>query len=146
MNAFKLDIINSGMPNMEGDVDELVDAYNSVLAETLQKHAPIKRRIVTIHPDAKWMNDDIRKVKTQKRKAERTWRKTDLVVHKEIYIEITCITQIAVSDSGGCLNLVDVSKSSLQILQSWKAHEYEAWICAYNYWDPNIIYSGMCTQ
>ena len=33
------------------------------------------------------MNDEIRDSKQQKRKAERTWRKTGLEVHKEIYAE-----------------------------------------------------------
>ena len=35
-------------------------------------------------PRGKWMNDEIKQAKTQKRKAEGTWRKTGLVVHKEI--------------------------------------------------------------
>ena len=47
-----------------------------------------KKRVITIHPEEKWMNDEIRQAKTQKRKAERTWRKTGLVVHKEIYVDL----------------------------------------------------------
>jgi exonuclease III len=87
IDKFKTDILQSGLPNMTGTVDELAGAYSSVLSEILDRHAPLKERSVTIHPEAKWMNDDLKQAKLQKRKAERTWRRTGLVEHKEIYID-----------------------------------------------------------
>ena len=50
---------------------------------------------------------------------------------------------IVVSDSDGCLSLVDVGRSTAQVTHTWKAHEFEAWISAFNYSNTNIIYSGM---
>ena len=31
---------------------------------------------------------------------------------------------------------------ALEIVQTSKQHDYEAWICTYDTWDPNLIYSG----
>ena len=30
----------------------------------------------------------------------------------------------------------------LEIVQTSKQHDFEAWICTYDSWDPNLIYSG----
>ena len=69
------------------DVDVVVEKYNSTLSDILDKHAPLKTRTVTVHPDAPWINDEIKDKKRQKRKAERKWRHSGLTVHKEIYCE-----------------------------------------------------------
>jgi len=88
LKKFRSDIIESGLPGFHhDDVDKLVDMYNSTLSEILEKHAPIKKRMVTIHPDAPWIDDEIKQKKREKRKAERNWRRTGLTVHKEIYID-----------------------------------------------------------
>ena len=88
INKFKSDIIESGLPNLKGDTDTLVESYNHVLGNLLDKHAPLKKRVITIHPDGEWMNDEIKNVRREKRKAERIMRKTGLEVHKQIYIEL----------------------------------------------------------
>lgn len=45
---------------------------------------------------------------------------------------------IVVSDSLGEISLVKQNT----IVEKWKAHDYEAWIAAFNYWNPNVIWSG----
>jgi hypothetical protein len=57
------------------------------MASILNKHAPLKKRVITIHPDAPWINDNIKEKKRDKRKAERKWRQTGLTVHEQIYVE-----------------------------------------------------------
>ncbi|XP_067673736.1 diphthine methyltransferase-like [Haliotis asinina] len=49
--------------------------------------------------------------------------------------------QIVTSDSTGSLSVFDVA-SDLTKVSSWHAHEYEAWICAYDKWKEGFIYSG----
>lgn len=50
---------------------------------------------------------------------------------------------ITVSDSQGGANLFEMSaEMDLTLLKRWQAHEYEAWISAFNYWEPSVIFSG----
>ena len=46
------------------------------------------------------------------------------------------------SDSKGCVNVLGLTETSLTALSQWKAHDFEAWIAAFSYWDTQIIYSG----
>ena len=50
---------------------------------------------------------------------------------------------IIVSLSNGDLCLLNPSEgSNIGVAETWHAHDYEPWIAAWNYWDPNVIYSG----
>jgi len=68
-------------------VDTMVDEYNSVLSQSLNKHAPEKTRVITLHPLAEWYDDDITKAKQERRKAERLRRSTGLTVHEDLFIQ-----------------------------------------------------------
>ena len=88
MDKFKSDIIDSGLPSFtHDDLDVVIETYNKTMLSVLDKHAPLKKRMITIHPDAPWIDDGIKEQKREKRKAERKWRKTNLTVHREIYTE-----------------------------------------------------------
>lgn len=50
--------------------------------------------------------------------------------------------EIAVSDSSGVVHVVSVSSSQLTLKSSRTAHEFEAWIVAFDYFDTNVLYSG----
>jgi hypothetical protein len=87
-DKFKEDIMSSRLIEGASDnIDDFTDKLNSVLGDILEKHAPVKKGTVTIHPIAPWYNDTIHKAKQAKRQAERKWRKTDLTIHKQIYQE-----------------------------------------------------------
>jgi len=50
---------------------------------------------------------------------------------------------LVVSLSDGQLCLLTPSEGSwLKVQQKWHAHDHEPWIAAWNYWNPNVIYSG----
>ncbi|KAM4696448.1 diphthine methyltransferase [Rhinophrynus dorsalis] len=56
----------------------------------------------------------------------------------------SCPLKIVCSDSKGRLSLLQVEDlaQSLEVLCQWTAHEYEAWIAAFNYWSCDVVYSG----
>lgn len=51
-------------------------------------------------------------------------------------------SSLTVSDSRGQITLLLFQESKLNIKFQWNAHNYEAWITAFDYWKPNVIYTG----
>uniref|UniRef100_A0A665UX91 Diphthamide biosynthesis 7 n=1 Tax=Echeneis naucrates TaxID=173247 RepID=A0A665UX91_ECHNA len=50
--------------------------------------------------------------------------------------------RVVCSDSAGCVSVLSVAEGTLTTLSQWKAHDFEAWISAFSYWDTQLIYSG----
>ncbi|CAH6788653.1 diphthine methyltransferase [Phodopus roborovskii] len=52
--------------------------------------------------------------------------------------------KIISSDSKGQLHLLMLNEGAaeLQLVASWPAHHFEAWIAAFNYWQTELVYSG----
>lgn len=50
--------------------------------------------------------------------------------------------QIAISHSDGTISVVDVGQSEPLVSQSGQAHELETWTTSYDFWHPEVIYSG----
>ena len=56
------------------ELDRLVALYDTTFQTLLDKHAPIRSKIITVRPTVPWMNDVIKQSKRLRRKAERQWR------------------------------------------------------------------------
>jgi hypothetical protein len=69
------------------DVSGLVDTYNNGLEQILNQHAPLTTRCVKARSSAPWLTTEIRNARRERRRAERTWRKSMLTVHRDIYIK-----------------------------------------------------------
>ena len=67
------------------NVNILVSSYNSVLSNTLDKHAPIRTCTVAERSTVPWMTDAILEAKRVRRKHERLWRNSGLTVHRQQY-------------------------------------------------------------
>lgn len=50
--------------------------------------------------------------------------------------------RVACSDSGGCISVLSLEGAGLKTTAQWKAHDFEAWISAFSYWDTQLLYSG----
>ena len=50
----------------EGSVSEVADRYNTILEATLDKHAPLTTKTVTVRPQPKWNNDAIHEARREK--------------------------------------------------------------------------------
>ena len=85
-SQFELDIKDSVLCNAESSsVGELMERYDSVLAELLDKHAPLQTRTITIRAQPPWYSTTINDAKKERRKAERKWRRTKLEEDRIVY-------------------------------------------------------------
>ncbi|KAK2837755.1 hypothetical protein Q5P01_014967 [Channa striata] len=50
--------------------------------------------------------------------------------------------RVVCSDSAGCVSVISLAEGNLTALSQWKAHDFEAWISAFSYWDVQQVYSG----
>lgn len=49
---------------------------------------------------------------------------------------------ISVSDSKGNISLLMLNGLMLEKRECWKAHGFEAWITAFDYWNSSVVYTG----
>ena len=90
IDAFRDDIITAFSVDLsagDSNVDHCLHAYNDKLNSLIDKHAPLKCRMVPVRKKSEWFNDEIRQAKQQRRRSERLWRKTGLQSHREAFIE-----------------------------------------------------------
>ena len=80
-NAFMADV-----GALQLDSSDLLHSYNSGLREVLDKHAPLRHRRIIDRPSAPWLTVQIKEVTQQRICAERCWRKSGLIVHRQIFI------------------------------------------------------------
>ena len=59
--------------------------YFNTLRNILDRHAPVNRKKVPLHPDKGFMNSDILSAKHLKRKYERIWRKDNSAINRSRY-------------------------------------------------------------
>lgn len=51
-------------------------------------------------------------------------------------------TSILVGLSDGCVSLASFSESQLEIIQEWKAHDFELWAASFDIHQPQLVYTG----
>ena len=62
--------------NTPDTLDELVNSYNTTLAQVLDRQAPLCTKVIRSRPLVPWFNEEIKVARRKKRKAERKWRRT----------------------------------------------------------------------
>ena len=69
----------------EHDLEYLVTMYNSKLRETLDEHAPLQEKVVTVREKTPWTNNGLKPWKVKRRQVERRMRRTGLQVDRQEY-------------------------------------------------------------
>ena len=69
------------------DVNTLVEQYNDVLGQLIDKHAPVRSCTVTLRPHMPWFSENLRSLKRQRRQAERRYVASGLEVHRQMYAD-----------------------------------------------------------
>ena len=86
--SFRTDISQRlGYLDVNLSVTDLMDIYDTQLTNVLNKHAPPKEKSILIGPHKPSFLDDLHLAKSEKRKAEKLWRRTGLTVHRIIFKE-----------------------------------------------------------
>ncbi len=57
--------------NMPKNLPKLVEQYTNILQDIFEKHAPVQKHTITIHPQSPWYNESIRNDKQLRRKLEK---------------------------------------------------------------------------
>ncbi|KAJ1643594.1 hypothetical protein J3B02_000061 [Coemansia erecta] len=57
-------------------------------------------------------------------------------------LDSTDTPSIAASYSDGSVRLLRFAESRLEVLDQWQAHDAEAWITSFDYWNPSVVFSG----
>ena len=60
--------------------------YDGVLRSLLEKHAPVKERVVTVRPSAPWYTVEVTAEKRKRRQLERKWRASRLPADRVRYV------------------------------------------------------------
>ena len=80
------DIRSSSLYNSPSlDLSELCDQYDSALSSILDKHAPLRKSVITIWPRAPWYSEEIKEQKVIFRRLERRWRRSRLTSDYQSY-------------------------------------------------------------
>ncbi|WP_419592607.1 hypothetical protein, partial [Thiolapillus sp.] len=103
-------------------VNPSADQYNATLRSVLDKHAPAAKRKVTNRVSSPWfslVSEELLQAKRSRRQAERQWRASGLVVHKELYKKAKhCVTRIVMKAKSLFYNCKISSASSTKELYS----------------------------
>ena len=65
-----------------------IDNFNSICKSLIDKYAPLKTRKVTDRTSSPWFSLEEKEAKRKRRQAERTWKKSGLTIHKDIFIHL----------------------------------------------------------
>ena len=64
--------------------------FSNEIMNIVSIHAPLLKKKITDRPNSPWYNDELKKMKSEKRKYERRYQKTKLTIDHQIYREV-CI-------------------------------------------------------
>ncbi|XP_071784465.1 uncharacterized protein [Asterias amurensis] len=88
VTQFAQDVTGSSFVDIataDTDPDVLADTYNTVLANLLDKHAPLVTKTRTLRPNTSWYTDDLRREKAKRKRLESRWRSTKLTIDRDLY-------------------------------------------------------------
>ena len=86
MNSFWSDIERSVLPQHQDDLHVVVNNYDEVLRSLLDKHAPVKERVVTVRPSAPWYTVEVTAEKRKRRQLQRKWWASRLPADRVRYV------------------------------------------------------------
>lgn len=72
----------------QSDFGAKIDFYNTQLRALLDKHAPLKKKMVKIVPNAPWFDAEYRELRKKRRKAEKCYKRSKSLEDKEAFVKL----------------------------------------------------------
>ncbi|KAK3755485.1 hypothetical protein QZH41_001053 [Actinostola sp. cb2023] len=89
VDAFRADIASSELCNSQlVSLEDLTQCYNVTLSKILDKHAPLKRKVIVVRPRVPWFTVELKDLKAKRRKLERKWLKSKHQNDRDAYRSI----------------------------------------------------------
>jgi len=101
-------------------LSDLVDCYNSTLSQLLNKHAPLKFKIIRTKPRYPWYTLALKKLKLAKHHLERIWSRTHSFEDLKNLCSATNHYHAAIIKAKRTYNSSLISFSSTNPRQLWK--------------------------
>ena len=69
-------------------MQDKVTSCHTLMSKIINTHAPLKTKQIKVGPDAPWLDFEYKDLRRRRRKAERRFRKTGLVEHKNEFVKL----------------------------------------------------------
>ncbi len=79
--------------NEHSHVNDLIDDYNTIVSEILEKHAPLRKITIKGESCKPWYDETIHEARRKRRQLERKAKKSRLEVHRQMYA-VQCQTVV----------------------------------------------------
>ena len=89
--SFKSDLVNnlaSDLLFQQTEFGSTITMYNNAAQRVLDNHAPLITKVVKIVPRAPWFDNEYVELRRKRRKAEKLFRQTKLMVHKLNFVDL----------------------------------------------------------
>ena len=90
-DSFRSDLIQNFASDQlldQADFGYTINMYNKTLKDTLDKHAPLITKVVKIVTRAPWFDNEYVELRRKRRKAEKLFRQTKLMIHKTNFVNL----------------------------------------------------------
>ena len=77
--------VKNDLCGAEGNCKTLAELYNTVLHHHLDQKAPLRVHSIPCRQSAPWLSLEFKRLKQERRRAERRWRKSRLTVYRQIF-------------------------------------------------------------
>ncbi len=133
IDSFRQDISYFQMLAYKRDlISDLVSCYNKAMTQLLDKHAPLRKRPITVHPQAEWYTSDLELEKRKRRTLEQS---LSHLMHKIYWAFLPFYSELLVkTHQQFCITKVeDISGDQrylLKIINELLHNEYEQQLTA----------------
>eukprot|EP00794_Sanderia_malayensis_P002629 gene2629-3043_t len=99
-------------------LQNVVDTYNYGLNSLVEKHAPVKEKVMKINKNAPWFDAEYKQLRAKKRKAEKQFRKSKANEDKEKYkqLRLECSKIAKMKKKEFYVNKINLSTNKLKTL------------------------------